>query len=515
MSAVFIYGRRMSHRFFWSMGFFALIASFGVSAHAAAPVNQSVMQKPIAPLITPPPRVVNVPMPVPGYAAAYLDSHFAQSQNDWRQASAYLDKLLKSDPQNPDLLRRSMILAMGAGDLSTAAARAQSLVKTDKSDGLAMLILALDDFAHDRTKDVLTVLSQMPDGDVTTFVRPLLRSWAEAAQGKLDPENLNLTTVHFYAGGLISLYLNDKLQAAAFAKHIIDSGAISPYDAERAGDLLAASGQTAAAIKVYQGIIAQEGSSHTLALKLTAVQKGGDLHSLIPALQIKSPKQGAAVAIFDLARILYQEQSDGTARLFANMALALNPNMVEAQLLLANALARADQPAAALGYFTAIKPSDPNYLDIEHYVADLEVQAGRKADALKLLNQLFDQQHDIDALVRMGDIYRTDEDYKSALREYDRAVQQLGGKVPDAYWYVLYARGMTYERAGDWPKAEKDLLAALAYRPDNPYLMNYLAYGWAEQGQHIPEALKLIQRAATLRPTDGYIAGFVGVDFIH
>ncbi len=69
---------------------------------------------------------------------------------------------------------------------------------------------------------------------------------------------------------------------------------------------------------------------------------------------------------------------------------------------------------------------------------------------------------------------------------------------------------MAYERGGDWKNAEADLKAALAYRPDHPYLMNYLAYGWADQGINLDESLKMEQKAAALRPSDGYIADSLG-----
>ncbi|HEY8190452.1 MAG TPA: hypothetical protein VIF12_07180, partial [Micavibrio sp.] len=51
---------------------------------------------------------------------------------------------------------------------------------------------------------------------------------------------------------------------------------------------------------------------------------------------------------------------------------------------------------------------------------------------------------------------------------------------------------------------------ALAYQPDHPYLMNYLAYGWADQGIRLEESLKMLKHAASLKPDDGYITDSLG-----
>jgi len=69
---------------------------------------------------------------------------------------------------------------------------------------------------------------------------------------------------------------------------------------------------------------------------------------------------------------------------------------------------------------------------------------------------------------------------------------------------------MAYERQGDWSKAESDLKAALVYRPDHPYLLNYLGYGWADQGMNLDQALQMLERAVSLRPSDGYITDSIG-----
>ncbi|HPF78333.1 MAG TPA: tetratricopeptide repeat protein, partial [Alphaproteobacteria bacterium] len=57
---------------------------------------------------------------------------------------------------------------------------------------------------------------------------------------------------------------------------------------------------------------------------------------------------------------------------------------------------------------------------------------------------------------------------------------------------------------------DADLKAALAFRPNHPYLLNYLGYSWADQGINLEEALDMIKEAAMSKPEDGYIADSLG-----
>jgi Flp pilus assembly protein TadD len=50
----------------------------------------------------------------------------------------------------------------------------------------------------------------------------------------------------------------------------------------------------------------------------------------------------------------------------------------------------------------------------------------------------------------------------------------------------------------------------LQLAPNEPTLLNYLGYSWVDQNRNIPEALAMLEKAHTLKPTDGYIADSVG-----
>lgn len=446
------------------------------------------------------------------FAGRFLAGHFAQSENDWIIAEHFLETVLKHDPDNADILKRAMVLATGGGDLQRAAVHAEQLLKQDDKNNLAWMIKTVALLKKGDAAAAQEALGKMPEGDVTDFVRPLIQGWLNVAQGKFGVEGLNETTIHSYNAALMALAMDKKTDAVTFAGRMKTVQGMSVYDVERAGDLYNALGDNKTALEFYQAAAKENPQQKRLAKKIGIIQ-GSDKKlppALNDALRIRTPTQGVAAAMSDLARILFQEYSDSSVRIFAQLALALDPDYTDAKLLLAHALARSGRPDEAIAYFSTIRSTDESYLEIQHYIADLYEESGQTEKALNLLNDLFKKHNDVEALIRIGDIYRNKENYSYALKAYNRAAGKIGKQIPEEYWYLLYARGMVYEREGEWSKAEEDLKAALGYRPDHPYLLNYLGYAWADQGVNLDESLKLLERAVSLRPEDGFIRDSLG-----
>lgn len=444
-------------------------------------------------------------------AGEYLTSRYAQSKNDWTKASPLLDALLEKDQNNKELLRQSMVMAEGSGNHDLAAKRAQKLVSLNSEDGLARLIVATHSISKGDYDTAIKSLTGLPKGDMADFVMPLLKGWAMAGKGQFTPEMFKGTTIHAYHGGVIAHYLKkDNAVVFGFAETILAPSGLTGEEVERAADLMAISGHAKDAVNVYKALQSQKGGSENLVEKIAAADKGADMSKLIPALAIKTPAEGAATAILDLARILYQENSDASARVFAQMALDLDPKKIETHILIASSYARSKQLDLALEEYNKIPESHPEYLATRHEAAELLADNGKMDEAVALLNKLYATHHNPDSLIRIGDIYRGKEDFAKALAIYNDVAAKMPDPVPEEYWYLLYARGMTEERLHDWPKAEADLKKALEYQPEHPYIMNYLGYAWIDQGIHMDEAMKMLESASALRPNDGYITDSLG-----
>ena len=75
---------------------------------------------------------------------------------------------------------------------------------------------------------------------------------------------------------------------------------------------------------------------------------------------------------------------------------------------------------------------------------------------------------------------------------------------------ILDRRGTSFERLNDWQSAEIDLIKSLEILPDQPHVMNYLAYTWVEKVINLDKGLKILKRAVELTENDGYIIDSLG-----
>jgi len=102
---------------------------------------------------------------------------------------------------------------------------------------------------------------------------------------------------------------------------------------------------------------------------------------------------------------------------------------------------------------------------------------------------------------------RTAKDYDGAVKVLTRVISARG-HAPD--WRLLYSRAVAYEQAGRWRDAEKDLIKALEIEPDQPDVLNYLGYSWADRGEHLDQAIEMLQKAVRAQPNSGAIIDSLG-----
>jgi Flp pilus assembly protein TadD len=143
-------------------------------------------------------------------------------------------------------------------------------------------------------------------------------------------------------------------------------------------------------------------------------------------------------------------------------------------------------------------------------IATDEARLDKADQAIRDLKTLADASpNDIEAWTALGDAYRSANKFPEAASAYDHAIQILGTPQKKD-WPLFFARALSKDRSHDWTGAEADLQTALKLSPDEPQTLNYLGYSYVDQNRNIPEALKMLEKARSLKPYDGYIVDSVG-----
>jgi len=456
-------------------------------------------------------KVAATPMPYSyegtSAAGSYLSGRFAQRHHDWNTAGRYIDYVLDRDASNPALLKRAMVLAMGSGDIERAVKLAQTLVQTEANDTtLARMFLAIDAFKRQNYDLAATHIQEMPQSGLSDFVIPLLASWSSAALGQHDTQDLDGNNIYLYHAILIADYLGQTAHIQSLLKQALSSNELSGEDIERIADIYAHIGEFKTASSLYTQALVGAPENTALATKIETVNAEETTDIFV---RVKTPEQGVGEAMYDVARLLTQEYSDESARVFANMALSLNPDLTRAKFLLAKLASRNERYDEAIALYQSIESQDEDFLLARRNAADLFYEQGRIEEAISELDTLVKTHDDLKALIQIGDIYRMEENFKKAIRTYNQAAEKIGDITED-HWHLHYVRGMSYEQDKQWEKAEQDLQAALSFRPDHPYVLNYLGYAWADQDLNLDQALEMIERAVQIRPGDGYITDSLG-----
>ena len=100
-------------------------------------------------------------------------------------------------------------------------------------------------------------------------------------------------------------------------------------------------------------------------------------------------------------------------------------------------------------------------------------------------------------------------EFKKSIKYYSLLLEKLDENT-DAYADVLYKRGSSYERIGDYKNSDKGLLQSLSIKPNDPYVLNYLGYGWLERGFKIKDAIIMLDKAYNQKKNDPFIIDSVG-----
>jgi len=112
-------------------------------------------------------------------------------------------------------------------------------------------------------------------------------------------------------------------------------------------------------------------------------------------------------------------------------------------------------------------------------------------------------------LYDLANIYKKFKKYEKAIEYYSIVLSKLDYNS-SIYADVLYRRGGSFERIGQYDKSDVDLLRSLEIVPGDPYTTNYLAYSWLERNHNIDKAIEMLEAAYKKKKNDPYITDSVG-----
>jgi tetratricopeptide (TPR) repeat protein len=436
-----------------------------------------------------------------------LAGRFLLNHGDFDMAAGDLLRALAADPNDADLLRQTFIACVSAGR-----PEAVELARRLPTSQVGQMLLVNDAAKAGNWDLAVSRLRAVPRDGVMQLLQPLLLAWALQGDGATDEALVTLrpyldnprfrAVVALHAGMIADLA--GRTQDAAMYYQMAETEPLdqNPRTAEILASWHARSGQSGQAERVL--------SRMTIATPEMAIALPGIIET-INKRTVSRPLDGMAEAYTTFAAALRMQDTSEFAMVLTRLALDVDPGSATARLLEADIQATAQHLDAALTLLnTAAKTDDPIAPIIRlRRVAVLE-RMERTDEAIREVERLGRDYPDSSLPdIELGDLLRLKHRFSEAVVPYDRVIARI--KQPDpANWIVYYSRGICYERTGQWTRAESDFNRALELSPDQPSVLNYLGYAWADMGRNLERAKDMIQRAAARRPNDGAITDSLG-----
>lgn len=452
----------------------------------------------------------------PGHEfGSYLAGYHAFRERDFGAAASYMNDALRARPHGPDLLRRALVAKLASGQAGSARVLARRLLGIEPDAPLAKLSLAAGDFKAGRFDSAKARLSTIRSQGPDAIYASLLSAWAEAGSGRHDAalellrkpdDDRNPLAVYSHHSALI-LDLANRPEDAE--RHYLDAVRQMPRPTARlilaVGSFYQRKGDTAEAERRYTAFLAERHRAPLIENALANLRAGK------PAARIVSDAiEGAAEVFYVAANFGIRTRSTAYALVYGRLALDLRPRFSSARVLVGEILESVGRDESAIEAYRTVDEASPLSWSARLRRADGLSRLGREEEAIEILRLMVAERAErTDALTTLGDLFRIKKRFSESVEAYDAAIARVGSIEP-RHWSLLFSRGIALERSRNWPRAEKDFLAALELSPNEPYLLNYLGYSWVDQGIKLKRALTLIERAVELEPQSGAIVDSLG-----
>ena len=497
---------------------FSQRAGSSVFALAAACLTLSVIS-PADAATTKKSAVAAAPAPVVDYRSAYrnyLVGRFAMTQGDVSTASLRMGAAVGADPANGDLRQKAFLVSILDGDIDQAADLGAGAASTPTSQLMVHLIAAVravhEGHGAVAARELDAVLKT--DGNersaqmIKPYVQALNGQWEKALDESADASGSN--DRDRLMGFLVKLdrarlnELKGHLDAAeADYKSLYQPGAAAVIFGPDYANFLERQGRRDEAKAIWATINAQATDpASTQALARLSDPKA-------PAPTLPDLKQSVAQALFLSATLYFSGNDTEMALANVRLSLYLDPAPERPRIFLGQIEEELKNNDAADAAWAAVAPDSPYYSEATlRRVWALRAQ-DRLPDALNLVDQVLARQPDaLSFVIEKADILHAQDKDAEALSVLDGRIKRAGDT--DFTWQARFLQAMIYDGLNQWPQAETAIKQAQTLAPDRPEVLNFLGYGWINQGQHIQEGMDLVRRALQLQPKSGAVIDSLG-----
>ncbi len=455
----------------------------------------------------------------------FLAALIAGAKRDTAASAVYWREALRGDTKNQDLLNRAFIASVADGDFAEGGRLAERVIQRDAKNGLARIFLgvrALKNRQYAAAREQFrNAGGRGANADLTASI---LTAWTYVGTGNLDKalatsdkavRDPGLSSYRNFFGGLMADVGGNRTEALKRLKaaYEADPGVIRVADTY--ARMLARNGNTDEALKIYGKLEEQSRPQPLIAQPLAELRSGK-----IPDPLVSTVTEGASELFYGLGTLGGRSGDEVAALIYLQTAGYLNPSNEIVGFTMAEIFEQTDQCDRASAIYEKVPDSSAFKSRASIRRAVCMEKMGRGDEGITALKaQVERSPDDLDAVDTLAALLRSKKRWSESAEAYSGPISRLANPQR-SNWNLFYGRGIAYERAKEWPKAEADFQKALTLLPAEPtdavdrrdkaQVLNYLGYSWVDMGLHIDEAFPMLKKAVELSPSDGYIVDSLG-----
>ncbi len=436
-----------------------------------------------------------------------MQARLAEASGSGDAALQSYSAALLAEPGNAVIANRALRQAIENGERKLALDAARQLEATGALPADLPLLLLGDRLQAGDLAGARAQADRIEADGNLGFLVPVLRGWIglaarqPGAVNEFDAARKSGLGIGFVnqQRAMAELSGNNPETGIALVKSIV-SGDGRPGLARIIGAAtLQRKGQKAAALDLL------EGNDQTMALAREQLSLGKPIGGAVD-----TPTRGIAFFYASLASDLVRDRAAAFALTLARYAQFLDPQSPFVALSTAQSLAANGLDIEALAALDGV-PAGSAFKPLadESRLALFE-RLGRGDDAVTLATALASGSTRAVDHVRLGDLLGRLNRRAEAAGAYQKAIDAPDQAGAPAAWGLYMLKGSALAQHGDWVNGRAALRTSLDLGPDQPTVLNFLGYSMLERRENIPEALRLIAKASTLRPDDTAITDSLG-----
>ena len=183
-------------------------------------------------------------------------------------------------------------------------------------------------------------------------------------------------------------------------------------------------------------------------------------------------------------------------------------NPYSAQLVFFSGMSyeRLGNKSQAMEQYKIVPEESDYFIPSQYKISEILREQKRYQEAIEVINKILDHKY------ASWELYILAANIYGDLNDFEQAIEILkkGYKKYQLKTRLLFMRGVYEEKAKDYEACIETMKEVIAKDPQFSSAYNYLGYLYAERGENLEEAEKLILQALILKPNDGYYLDSLG-----